>query len=164
MADGAGKTLEQRLTAIEARAAITDLVARYALGADRLNDPAILGPLFATDATWSAEGFGALEGRETIAAGLAAIAREKVLWSIHFMVAPVITLSDDGRTGTCQWYLWELCTMQTDDGPKDQWLGGWYDGTVSLTEEGWRLQTVFLDIRVQGDIAPPLFFKKRAQI
>lgn len=155
-------SLEQRLEALEARAAITDLVARYALGADRRNDPAIMGPLFAADATWSAEGFAALDGRDAIAAGLAAIAAQKILWSIHFMVAPVIVLSDDCHSGTCQWYLWELCTMQTDQGPQDQWLGGWYDATVTRTEEGWRLQTVILDIRVQGDIAPTLSFKKPA--
>ncbi len=155
-------SLEQRLEAIEARAAITDLVARYALGADRLNDPAIMGPLFAADATWSAEGFAALEGREAITSGLAAIAAEKVLWSIHFMVAPLITLAPGCTRGTCQWYLWELCTMQTDDGAQDQWLGGWYDSTVALTDEGWRFKTVILDIRVQGEIAPALAFKKPA--
>lgn len=155
-------TIEQRLAALEARAAITDLVARYALGADRRNDPALMGPLFAADARWSSEGFADLEGREAIAAGLAQIAADKVLWSIHFMVAPVISLSADGRSGVCQWYLWELCTMQTDDGPQDQWLGGWYDATVADTEEGWRFQTVLLDIRTQGEIAPPLFLKKPA--
>ncbi|GLS99413.1 hypothetical protein GCM10007897_07920 [Sphingobium jiangsuense] len=158
-------SLEHRLAVLEARAAITDLVARYALGADRRNDPAIMGPLFAADASWSCDGFATLGGREAIAAGLAAIAADTVLWSIHFMVAPVITLADDARGGTCQWYLWELCTMRADGGQagggaQDQWLGGWYDGTVTLTEEGWRFQTVVLDIRAQGEIAPPLFFKK----
>ncbi len=155
-------TLEHRLAVLEARAAITDLVARYAQGADRLNDPALMGPLFAIDARWSSEGFAALEGRAAITAGLAAIAAEKILWSIHFMVAPVITLAGDARHGTCGWYLWELCTMQTDQGPTDQWLGGWYDSTVTCTDEGWRFQTVVLDIRTQGDIAPPLSLKKAA--
>lgn len=153
-------SLEQRLAVIEARAEITDLVARYALGADRLNDPAIMGPLFAEDATWSAEGFAALKGRAAIASGLAAIAAQKVLWSIHFMVAPLVTVAPDEAHGTCQWYLWELCTMQTDDGPRDQWLGGWYDSTVALTDEGWKFKDVTLDIRVQGQIAPDLAFKK----
>jgi len=155
-------SLERRLAVLEARAAITDLVARYAQGADRRNDPAIMGPLFAADAHWSCEGFAALEGRAAIAAGLAAIAADRVLWSIHFMVAPLITLAEDARGGTCQWYLWELCTMQTEEGPQDQWLGGWYDATVTSTEEGWKFQTVLLDIRVQGDIAPPLLLRKAA--
>lgn len=155
-------SLEQRLHALEARAAIGDLVARYALGADRRNDPAILGPLFAADASWSAEGFAALVGRDAIAAGLANIAAGRILWSIHFMVAPLVTLADDLHSGTCQWYLWELCTMHRDEGPEDQWLGGWYDATVKRTEQGWKFQTVILDIRAQGDIVPALSFKKPA--
>ncbi|MCC6829178.1 MAG: nuclear transport factor 2 family protein [Novosphingobium sp.] len=159
----AAAILEARLAAVEARLAIGDLVARYALGADRRNDPAIMGPLFAVDGTWSCEGFAALEGRAAIAEGLAAIAAERVLWSIHFMIAPLVDLAGDGKRGTCQWYLWELCTMQTDAGPQDQWLGGWYDGTVEFTEDGWKFKTVILDVRAQGEIAPPLSFKKRAQ-
>lgn len=155
-------TVERRLATLEARAAITELVSRYALGADRRNDPAMMGPLFAADARWSSEGFADLEGREAIAAGLARIAADTVLWSIHFMVAPAITLSADTQSGSCQWYLWELCTMQTDDGPQDQWLGGWYDAAVTNTEEGWKFQTVLLEVRTQGNIAPPPFLKKPA--
>lgn len=155
------ESLERRLSRVEARAEITDLVGRYALGADRKNDPTIMGPLFAADATWSAEGFGALEGRDVIARGLAAIAAEKVLWSIHFMISPLIVLSDDGRSGTCQWYLWELCTIQQDDGPRDQWLGGWYDSSVALTDGGWRFTKVVLDVRLQGEVSPPFAYKKK---
>lgn len=154
--------LEQRLERMEARAEISDLVARYAQGADRKNDAAIMGPLFAEDATWAAEGFPAFEGRSAIARGLAQIAADTVLWSIHFMVSPLIVLADDCRSGTCQWYLWELCTMQGPDGPSDQWLGGWYDSRVALKEDGWKFTMVQLDIRLQGDAAPPWVLKKAA--
>ena len=64
--------------------------------------------------------------------------------------APLVDLAGDGKRGTCQWYLWELCTMQTDAGPQDQWLGGWYDGTVEFTEDGWKFKTVILDVRAQA--------------
>lgn len=155
----------RRLQRIEARAEIGDLVSRYALGADRKNDPAIMAGLFARDATWAAEGFPAFEGRDAIAAGLAEIAARQVVWSIHFMGSPLVTLADDGRSGTCQWYLWELCTMQGQDGqgqdgPCDTWLGGWYDSLVALEEDGWKFTRVLLDIRVQGDAAPPWTLKK----
>jgi hypothetical protein len=160
----ASPSVEQRLARLEALADITNLVARYALGADRLNDPAIMGPLFTADGTWSAKGFAALEGREAVAKGLSALAADKVLWSIHYMIAPVILLADDSRTGTCQWYLWELCTMQQDDGPEDQWFGGWYDSQVTLTEEGWQFCKVILDVRVQGPISPALTFKKQVEL
>lgn len=159
----AAASLADRLAAIEARLAIGDLVSRYALGADRRNDPAILGPLFAPDGSWSSEGFAVLKGREEVARGLAKLAEDAVLWSIHYMMSPIVELAADGRTATCQWYLWELCTMQTDAGPQDQWFGGWYDSKVTLTDEGWRFQDVKLDVRVQGEIAPPLFLKKRVE-
>lgn len=155
--------VEQRLQRIEARNEISDLVARYALGADRKNDPAVMGPLFSAGATWAANGFPGFEGRAAIAAGLAAIAAERVLWSIHFMVSPLVTLADDGRTGTCQWYLWELCTMQGPDGPRDTWLGGWYDSLVGLEDNEWKFTKVLLDIRVQGDALPPWALKKAPQ-
>lgn len=148
---------------MEARAEIGDLVAHYAQGADRRNDPAIMGPLFSEHATWAAEGFSVLKGRAAIVAGLSGIAADQVLWSIHFMVSPLITLADDGRSGTCQWYLWELCTMQGADGPSDTWLGGWYDSLVGLEEDGWKFTKVLLDIRVRGDVTPPWAFKKAPQ-
>lgn len=151
--------LAERLERVEARAEITDLVAQYALGADRKNDPEILGPLFSTDATWAAEGFAALVGRAAIAEGLARLARERVLWSIHYMIAPLIRFNS-ARSATCQWYLWEVCTMQEEQGPQDQWLGGWYDSEVERTAEGWKFTKVVLDVRLQSELQPPLSFRK----
>lgn len=155
-------SVEQRLGRIEARAEIGDLVARYALGADRRNDPAILGPLFTADATWSADGFGVLRGRDAIARGLAAIAAERVLWSIHYMVSPLIVLDAATGRGGCQWYLWELCSIRTGDGAQDQWLGGWYDSQVERTDDGWRFSSVTLDVRLQGAAMPAWALKKAA--
>ena len=151
--------LAGRIERIEARAEIDDLVAQYALGADRRNDPAILGPLFSEDATWEAEGFAALDGRPAIAEGLARLAQERVIWSIHYMIAPLIRFTSDD-TATCQWYLWEVLTMLQDDGPHDQWFGGWYDSEVAKTAEGWKFTKVVLDVRLQSDLQPPLGFRK----
>jgi hypothetical protein len=161
--DGTALSIEQRLWRIEAQAAITDMVALYARGADRGNDPAILGPLFAPDATWAAEGFAALEGRDAIARGLAELAATRVRWSIHYMIAPLIKLSSEGRSATCHWYLWELCTMQTVEGLRDEWLGGWYDSKVKWTDDGWKFTTVRLDVRLQGEAAPSWTLKKAAE-
>lgn len=162
---GAGAfSTEQRLARLEARAEIADLVACYAHGADRKNDPAILGPLFAEHAVWSAVGFGELAGRETIAAGLAAIAADRVLWSIHYMISPLVELSADGETARCRWYLWELCTMAEDAGATDNWFGGWYDSELTRTEQGWRFTRVMLDVRLQGEATPPWQLKKPVQM
>lgn len=164
MTTGGSLSPEERLARLEARAEITDIVARYAHGADRKNDPAILGPLFTEDASWSAEGFAALVGRDAIATGLSAVAAERVLWSIHYMISPLVELAEDGRTARCHWYLWELCTMAEDGGPADSWFGGWYDSTLIKTEAGWRFTSVVLDVRLQGAAIPPWQLKKPVQM
>ncbi|MDE8652004.1 nuclear transport factor 2 family protein [Novosphingobium album (ex Liu et al. 2023)] len=153
-------TTGERLARLEARAEITDLVARYAHGADHKNDPAILGPLFAPDGVWTAEGFGDLRGREAIAAGLAEIAASRILWSIHYMVSPHVVLGDDAATARCHWYLWELCTVAEESGPTDSWFGGWYNSELALTDEGWRFTRVELEVRLQGEAMPPWTLKK----
>lgn len=155
-----GVSLETRLAALEARSEIGDLVAKYARGADRQNDPAILGPLFADDATWSAEGFAALEGREAIAAGLAEIATSRVLWSIHYMVAPLVEFGPDGNSAGCTWYLLELCTLQENGLAADSWFGGWYDSQLIKTAGGWRFSQVVLDVRLQAEAFPAWKLKK----
>lgn len=159
MMDG-GASLESRVAALEARAEIGDLVARYALGADRQNDPLILGPLFADDATWSSEGFAALEGRDAITAELAEVAANRVLWSIHYMVSPLIEIGPDGTTATCTWYLWELCTLQKASTATDSWFGGWYDSSLVKTNAGWRFSRVVLDVRLEGEAHPAWKLKK----
>lgn len=162
MTGSSALSVEERLRRIEARNSITDLVARYAHGADRKNDPAIMGPLFADDGVWLAEGFATFTGRAAIEEGLSSIAASRVLWSIHYMVAPLVELADDCLSARCSWYLWELCTMETDNGPEDQWLGGWYDSILIWTGDEWKFSKVTLDIRLQGPATPGWTFKKPA--
>jgi hypothetical protein len=141
--------LRARLDRMEAIAAIGDLVARYARGADRRNDRALLGPLYHEQAVWECEGFGRFAGRAAILDAVEAIARERILWSVHYMVAPLIELAADAATATCSWYLWELTKLRGDDGvTRDTWLAGYYDSTVSRGASGWRFDHVRLDVRL----------------
>jgi len=142
-------SLDLRLRRVEACEAIRKLIAIYAIGADRGNDPAILGPLFSSDAVWEADGVARLTGRLAIAEGLSKLAATFVTWSLHYMVSPLIELDDDARTATCRWYLWELCTMgQAAGGAADTWYGGWYDSRLSLHEGMWLFDWVKLDPRI----------------
>jgi hypothetical protein len=152
--------LARRLDRLESVEAIRALVARYALGADRRNDPEIMGGLFSADGVWEAEGFARYEGRQAIAAGLAAIAAERVLWSLHYMVSPLIELDEAGDGARCRWALWELATMRDEAGAGDRWLGGAYDASLARTAEGWRFTRVVLDIRLEGRVDPPWAVKK----
>ena len=156
-------TIEERLERLESVEAIRALVATYALGADRKNDPQIMRSLFCDDARWEADGIARLEGGEAIATGLEELARKLVLWSIHFMVSPLVQLDVSGSRATCHWYLWELCTMAGDDGvARDTWLGGWYDSEARLDPAGWRFSRVKLDLRLISANDVPWHFKKTA--
>lgn len=140
---------ELRLSRMESFEAIRQLIATYAIGADRKNDPKILQPLFSDDAVWEADDIAYLEGNDVIAAGLSALANEFVTWSIHYMISPKINVDDAARTATCRWYLWELCTMQQADGVRaDTWYGGWYDSRLSVHEGKWLFDWIKLVPRV----------------
>lgn len=138
-----------RLARLEAAEAIRKLIATYAVGADRKNDPAIMGPLFSPQATWELEGVAHLVGRDVIAAGLSELARNYVTWSLHYMVSPLIDVAEDAQTATCRWYLWELATMKQADGSEaDSWYGGWYDSKLSQHDGQWLFDHVRLNARI----------------
>lgn len=148
--------LDLRLRRIEAAEAIRQLIATYAVGADRKNDPAILGPLFSTDSEWQLIGVAHLTGRQAIAAGLSQIAKTYVTWSLHYMVSPLIELAEDALSATCRWYLWELATMKQADGTEaDTWYGGWYDSRLSVHDGVWLFDHVQLHPRIDSPNATP---------
>lgn len=138
--------LAARLTRLEDIEAIRALVARYALGADRNNDPEILGPLFAKRAEWVCEGFGHYRGRDEIAAELARIGREAIRWSLHYMVSPLVEPSPDGRRARCHWYLWELARVGEES--EAHWIGGWYESRLKKGKKGWRFTHVRLHLKL----------------
>lgn len=131
---------------------ISQLVGRYAHGADRRNDPAIMAPLFSREATWEANGFGHYRGREAVAAQLARIGVEEIVWSLHYMSAPIVEIDDDLQHGRCRWHLWELAQIRQGDDdavpPAAHWIGGEYDSHVLFEEGQWRFASVFLDLRL----------------
>lgn len=156
---------EERLDRLELAEAIRTLIARYAQGADRRNDPAVMGPLFHDDAIWEAQGFSRYEGRDAIAAGLAEVAQSDILWTIHFMVSPEIEIDSSGARARCHWYLWELATMRDDDGsPQDSWLGGWYESIAERRAGRWAFSHVALSLRLRGRAEPPWHVKVGADV
>jgi hypothetical protein len=149
-------SMDLRLRRVEAAEAIRQLIARYAVGADRKNDPEILGPLFSADAVWEAQGVARLVGRVAIADGLAGLAGDFVTWSLHYMVSPLIAVDDAVQSATCRWYLWELCTMRQENGTTaDTWYGGWYDSRLSVHDGTWLFDWVKLDARLASPNSVP---------
>ncbi len=141
---------------MEACEAIRKLIATYAIGADRKNDPAILVPLFSEQAEWQLDGVAHLVGRKTIAEGLSQLASTYVTWSLHYMVSPLIELAEDALSATCRWYLWELATMKQEDGTEaDTWYGGWYDASLSVHDGVWLFDRVRLEPRIDSPNSTP---------
>ncbi|MGD9711988.1 MAG: nuclear transport factor 2 family protein [Thermomicrobiales bacterium] len=140
--------LELRLRRLEACEAIRKMIALYAVGADRKNDPDILGPLFSENAIWELDGVTKLVGRDAIAAGLSGLSNDFVTWSLHYMVSPLIDLDETATTASCRWYLWELCTMKQGAEAADTWYGGWYDARLSIHDGTWSFDWVKLDPRL----------------
>ena len=89
--------LEAKLDRLQDVEAIQRLIVTYARGCDRGNDPEIIGPCFAEDGTWECKGFGKYHGREKLAKGLHGIAGEKIWWSLHYMISPLIDIALDRR-------------------------------------------------------------------
>lgn len=141
--------LDLRLRRMEAFEAIRHLIATYAIGADRKNSPAILGPLFSANAIWEAEGVARFIGRKNITEGLSRLADDFVTWSLHYMISPFTEVDSEALNATCRWYLWELCTMKQRDGTAaDTWYGGWYDSRLSVHSGVWLFDWVRLDPRL----------------
>jgi len=143
--------LEQRLALLEASEAIRNLVGRYATAADQRNDPVLMQALFHPHAQWCANGFGSLQGRDQIVAGLAEIAQQQIVWSLHIMAQPDIQIALDAKTAEARWMLWELSTQAVANRPqaalKDFCLGGFYQCQLSPDQHGvWKFDRVELNL------------------
>ena len=139
---------QDRLDRLEAIEAVRQQIGRYALAGDRKNDPEIMTSLFTGDAIWDAKGFGRYEGRDAIVSGLSDIARQKVLWSLHFPASPLIEIAPDRKSATAFWWLWELATLRDDDGGESSsFMGGTYEGRLVKEGEVWRFSRI--DLRFQ---------------
>lgn len=130
---------------------IRNIIAQYGLGADRLNDPDILGPLFAKDAIWRCEGFGEFKGRKAIKHALRSIAETRILWSFHAMATPWINVCEKNLTATAKWALWELSKVTDDSGhSQDSIMAGFYDTRLVHEESRWLIKHMDLKICLQS--------------
>jgi SnoaL-like domain len=144
-----------RLKNIEA---IRTLIAKYALAADAYSPPDMMRPLFSRLAGWHCAVLGAhYDGLDAVTKGLAQVRERAVLWTMHFNVAPLIEVSDDGTTGTAFWYLWELARTSLDGGTERQntWIAGSYQAAVLLEDDAWRFGRMDLSLRLVAPAGGP---------
>jgi hypothetical protein len=136
---------DRRLARLEAIQEIRVLKARYAEVCDTGYDPERMRPFFTEDAVWDGgPRFGRYEGVDAVCEFFAGISSQ-ITWALHYMVAPIIEVSDDGRTAAGTWYLLEPCTIATDDGPRAMVITGRYTDRYRHGPDGWRFSEVRLD-------------------
>ena len=151
-------SLEHKVETLIALEAIRRVIGLYAKAGDDNNNPEALASLLDEDARWSCDGFGDFTGRETITRELAKVGRERILWSLHFPVSPIIDLEDDLRSAHAFWWLLELTTMRDDDGDEENnWLGATYECDFVRAADGWKIKHLVLDIKkiVPYSAGPP---------
>jgi SnoaL-like domain len=130
--DGA---VEARIVRLEAVEAIRVLKARYADVCDTGYDPVRMRPFFTEDAVWDGgPRFGRYEGVDAVCEFFAGIS-STITWALHYMIAPVIDIADDGRTAT-------------SEGPRAMVITGRYADRYRLEPDGWKFSEVVLDCQM----------------
>jgi hypothetical protein len=152
-----GESLEARLARLEDIEAIKALKARYAYYCDHGYDADGMAGLFVEDSTWTSNAFGTYHGREAIRAFQANISSQ-ILWALHFMICPVVDVSDDGENATGSWYLIELATMvRGSDAPEPDVrdavvMSAVYNDTFVREDGQWKFKKVEVEFHQVSDL------------
>lgn len=140
--------LEAKLASFEARQDIEDLIARFARAADAHCDPALLEPLFTSDAIFDIGDFGRLEG------GGAAIAKEMhannkdgFYWTLHYLVSPRIRF-ETSKTALVDFYLFEPAALHPKNARRAFWIGGVYTAQAVLQQGAWAFRHLALTLEL----------------
>jgi hypothetical protein len=141
-----------RLGKLEAEQEIRKLKAAYAGLCDAGYPPEPLAALFTEDGVFDGgERFGYHAGREALLTYLANVSKD-IVWALHYMVAPAITVDDSLTSATGTWYLWEPCTLAIDGEHVPTWISGKYDDKYSLVDGAWRFSHVKLVFETISDV------------
>ena len=146
------ESINKKLQRLEAVNACKDLISTYARACDRGNDYDLLKPLFTEDATWYSQGFGDWKGPEEVAGGLNRVAGQKIWWCLHYMISPQVTVSEDGKSATAVWYLWEPSTIPNSDSldAEPHWTGGTYKGSMREVDGTWLFSSINLTLNMMS--------------
>lgn len=146
--------LEHRIARLEAIESIKRVIARYARGADRNNDPAIMRPLFTEDAVWESKQYTRVEGREEIVETMSWGGTNIIKWAIHYMISPVIDIHEDLQSASAEWYLWEPMTARHTDGTDaDTWSGSVYKAEFKrMGDDSWKIKYLNLDLKLLAKV------------
>jgi SnoaL-like domain len=141
-----------RLDRLEAIKEIERLKIRYAEVCDAGYEPAEIGRLLTDDAVWDGgSGLGRYEGKEAVC-GFFGGASKRIVWALHYMVAPVVEVDEDLQTARGSWYLWQPCTIVTEEGPRATLITGRYADAFRREPDGWKFSEIVIDVQTESPL------------
>ncbi len=148
------ENLAKRIQRFEDLEAIKRIIVLYGKGSDDHHNLEVMGPLFADDGVLDVgSGYGQYKGRKAIEAFLSGPGEKIILWSIHYMVSPVIDIAEDGKTAKGFWYLWEIAKMNNPKKGEEEavWIAGMYQAEFAKEADGqWKFKYVKLNMEVMS--------------
>lgn len=132
------QTLEARLSRLEDMKAIETLKYTYAKVLDSGYDPQSVAELFTEDGLWSPGGVGDAKGRKSIMEHSSNWGKD-ILWVQHNIFAPIIEVSEDGKSARGTFYVICLLTMKADNavGKASFVLAAKYQDKFVKIDEHW---------------------------
>jgi SnoaL-like domain len=149
-----GEAIEDRLARLEDIEAIKNLKAKYAYYCDHGYDADGMASLFVEDSLWTSNSFGTYHGKAAIHEFQSKISSE-ILWALHFMICPVVNVSDDGQTATGTFYLIEFATMTRPGGGEEKdavVMSAVYTDDFVREKGEWRFKTVSVEFHQVSDL------------
>lgn len=138
-------TLDERIERLEAYRLIDCLIVDLSRAFDSGPSAEKLRLLFTDDARFVLDQYGTLEGGDAIAAGVVGNAGRGFRWTLHYLVSPKVTLSEDSRSADLDFMLWEVATSASGQA---YWVGGRYLARAVAGEGSWR----FSRLTLQADL------------
>lgn len=146
-----GTDVEFRLARVEAEMEIQRLKAAYAALCDIGYPAEKLAALFTEDGVFDGgERFGVHSGRDELVSYFAAISAD-IVWALHYMVGPSITVDDSLQTASGTWYLWQPCTLVVKDEQVPAWICGKYSDKYRQVAGKWLFSHVELVCETVSD-------------
>jgi hypothetical protein len=144
--------LATRISKIEAELEIQKLKARYAGLCDVGYPAEPLTALFTEDGVFDGgERFGLHTGRDELLSYFGAVSKD-IIWALHYMVGPVITVNNDLNTASGTWYLWQPCTLLVDGKKVPTWISGKYTDEYRRVGGTWFFSHVQLRLETISDV------------
>lgn len=136
--------LKDRLTRLEARFEINDLVADLAVAFDAGPSAELLRPLFTAEAVFVIDRFDRIAGGEAIAVGVAGNAERGFKWGKHYFLPPRIGFGDDFKSAEAVFYYWGAATSVRE---RAYWIVAHYASRLSRDTDRWRFE--YLELQAQ---------------